>query len=251
MSQSATFRKLAPMIWQESKDPSVYGFFELDVTEIADKEMILPRFLSTLNAMVLNHPELNSMIRFGRAVQRKKQMISVMVNIPDNKNADLSALTFDVCKDLTSVDLKEIILGKGQLIRSRKDPYLGNALKLLHYLPRPLAKIFLKIYITLIYDFDTRLGIRFVPKYPFGSVIVSNVGSLGIKKALLPLVSLARPAMLLSLGKATPEARVINNQICIREIAHIVVTFDHRLFDGSHAAKMLNYFENHFEKNDL
>lgn len=248
MSQNAIFRKLAPLIWQESKDPSVYGFFEIDVTGFVNKDMILPRFLASLNATFLNHPELNSMIRFGRAVQRKKRMISVMVNIPD-KNTDLSALSFEAREDLTVQELKEIVMGQGHLIRSRKDPYLGKALRLLHSLPRPIAKLFLKIYSTLIYDLNTRLGLRFLPKYPFGSVIVSNVGSLGIKKALLPLVSLARPAMLLSLGKATPEARVVNNQICIRDIAHIGVTFDHRLFDGSHAAKMLNFFESHFEKN--
>lgn len=93
---------------------------------------------------------------------------------------------------LTIESIKKNVLEKSQQIRAHKDPHLGPLLKIVRFLPKWMLKRFLGLYSFLIYEFDTRLGIKFIPHKPFGAVIISNVGSLGIKKALLPLVPLAR-----------------------------------------------------------
>jgi pyruvate dehydrogenase E2 component (dihydrolipoamide acetyltransferase) len=156
-----------------------------------------------------------------------------MVNIPGPQN-DLSLLNLPVGPGLTIESIKKNVLEKSQQIRAHKDPHLGPLLKIVRFLPKWMLKRFLGLYSFLIYEFDTRLGIKFIPHKPFGAVIISNVGSLGIKKALLPLVPLARASMMISIGKASPEARVVDGEICIRDIVHLGITFDHRLFDGSH-----------------
>lgn len=245
MNKKAVFRKMATLIWRESGDPSVYGFVELDVSEVKEKDMVLALVIDALNHTIIENPELNTMIKWGQIVQRKDSLISVMVNIPGPQN-DLSLLNLPVGPGLTIESIKKNVLEKSQQIRAHKDPHLGPLLKIVRFLPKWMLKRFLGLYSFLIYELDTRLGIKFIPHKPFGAVIISNVGSLGIKKALLPLVPLARASMMISIGKASPEARVVDGEICIRDIVHLGITFDHRLFDGSHAAKMLTDFENFF-----
>ena len=58
---------------------------------------------------------------------------------------------------------------------------------------------------------------------------------------------LARAVMLVSIGRMSREPKVINEKIEIRDVVQIGITFDHRMFDGSHAAKMLLDFETHFD----
>lgn len=82
-----------------------------------------------------------------------------------------------------------------------------------------------------------------LPFRPFGPVILSNIGSLGLKQALIPLVPMTRACMMVSMGAASKEPVVIDDQISIREIIKLGVTFDHRYFDGSHAAQILRDFQ--------
>lgn len=245
MSKPAIFRKVAASLWRDSGDPSVYGFIELDITDLKDKIMVLPLVIKAVNQTVLANPELTTMLKWGRIAPRKDKSISVMVNIQGSQN-DLSFLNLSVSHDLTVEAIKKAILEKSGLIRALKDPHLGSILQIIRFLPKWLLKTSLWIYTFLIYELDTRLGLRFLPHRPFGSVIVSNVGSLGIKKALLPLVPLARASMMISIGQSGSEVKVFQEKICIREIIHIGITFDHRLFDGSHAAKMLADFDRSF-----
>lgn len=236
---------MATSIWQHTGDPSVYGFTEVDVTELKEKSMILPLVIKGLNYAILKNPELNSMIKWGRPVQRKDQMISVMVNIPGPQN-DLSLINIDVSPDLSPEQVRQAVNHKSDLVRKLKDPHLGFALKVIDWLPQWLLNYFLNAYTFLIYELNTRLGITLLPLRPFGSIIVSNVGSLGINKALLPLVPLARASVMVSIGESTSEVKFHDGKIGVREIVHLGVTFDHRLFDGSHAAKMLNDFKTEF-----
>lgn len=245
MNKSVVFRKVATSIWRDAGDPSVYGFTELDVTALKSNLSILPFIIKALSVTMHKNPELTSMMRWGRTTQRKDKMVSVMVNIPSQKN-DLSLLTVDVSADPGLEHIRKLIDERAGLIRKHKDPHLGTILKIVRYLPKWLVQILLGFYTFCIYELDTRLGISFLPHRPFGSVIVSNVGSLGIHKALLPLVPLARASLMVSIGKSKPEAKVVEGEIKIRDIIHLGVTFDHRLFDGSHAAKMLNDFEEGF-----
>lgn len=238
------FRKVAPSIWSSPGDPSVYGLVDLDVTDIYDKKHILPAFLTALNRVCLKHPELRTMVNWGKVVSRQDYSISVMVNIPSQQK-DLSALTFAVDPSLNFNSINQKINIGSDTVRKNKDPHLGPLLKLSKWVPFFLLRTGIKIYSSLIYRFNLNLG--FLPHRPFGSVIVSNVGSLGIKRALLPLVPLAKSSLMLSIGETGLEPKVIDNQIRIRNILPIGVTFDHRLFDGSHAANMLKDFELEFK----
>ncbi|MEY4616179.1 MAG: hypothetical protein RJB66_1139 [Pseudomonadota bacterium] len=246
ISRRPHFRKVALALWGQHGDPSVYGFVELDVTQMKNKSNLLAMITKATGQTMKKNTELTSMIKWGGITQRKDCTISLMVNIPETQK-DLSAMNLEDTDRMTIEAIQNILNSKSRVIRSHQDPHLGPVLKIIRFIPRPILKMFLGLYSFLIYELETRLGITPLPLRPFGSVIISNVGSLGIKKALLPLVPLARATMMMSIGKISKEPKVIDEAICIREIVNLGITFDHRLFDGSHAAKMLNDFQESFE----
>lgn len=245
---NSIFRKVSLSLWNSLGDPSVYGFVEADVTHIENHQQILPEIIYALSQTMLAHPELATMIRWGKIVPKDEKIISVMVYIP-GKQKDLSILNIHVESKPDVEDIKNQIQIKAEKVRRRKDPHLGPLLKIAHSLPHFLLKPFLKFYSFVIYELGIKIPQPWIPHRPFGSIIVSNVGSLGIKKALLPLVPLSRASLMVSVGVATDEACVIDKSIQIRKICHLGVTFDHRLFDGAHAAEMLKVFEDSLARN--
>lgn len=244
--RKALFRKVALSLWSHHGNPSVYGFTEIDVTPMPNKSLVLTYVVKALGETMHNNSELTSMVRWGQIVNRTDKTISVMVNIPGPKVNDLSAMNLQDVHSMTTDEIQKKLESKAEGVRQLRDPHLGPMLNIISYVPQPVLKTFLKIYEFLIYELDTRLGLHFIPIRPFGSIIVSNVGSLGIKTALLPLVPLARAPLMVSVGQITSEARVVDGAICIRQIAQLGVTFDHRIFDGSHAGRMLKEFHTVF-----
>jgi len=77
-----------------------------------------------------------------------------------------------------------------------------------------------------------------VPRDPFGSVMVTNIGSLGLEEAYVPLVPYSRVPLLIALGAVKEEAVVENGSIVVAKVVRAFATFDHRVLDGAHAAKM-------------
>ncbi len=84
--------------------------------------------------------------------------------------------------------------------------------------------------------------------------MITNVGSLGLDVAYVPLVPYSRVPILLAVGavKAKPIAR--DGAVVIAKMMNINATFDHRLIDGFHAATMSKvlreWLEHPFEKFD-
>ncbi len=240
------FRKAAFSLWGSGGDPSVYGFIELDLTNRKLSSSPLPLVIKALSEVMKNHKDLNSILRFGQLYHRKNIDVSVLVNIPDIKKHDLSFATLQNVDNMSLDDIESKLTAGAKLIRAGKDPQLGFALRLIYSLPWFMTGLFLKAYSFFAHDLSMDLSSLRLPARPFGSVIVTNVGSLGIKKALVPLVPMSRAIALLSVGEVGKEARVIDDSIVIRKILHLGVTFDHRFFDGSHAAGMIADFEKSF-----
>jgi pyruvate/2-oxoglutarate dehydrogenase complex dihydrolipoamide acyltransferase (E2) component len=244
------FRKIAIALWEEAGDPTVYGFVEVDVTTLTSTRTPLAAIVKALGETMALNPELHSMIKWGKVIHRSDKAISVMVNMPEQKK-DLSAITIQDVEQLSLAEIEMKIQNKAELVRKQNDPHLGPMLVIIKHIPRFFLKWFLKVYSFMIYELETRLGITVVPFRPFGSIIVSNIGSLGLKKALLPLVPLARASLMVSVGAVSEEVRAVDGKICIRKIVHLGISFDHRLFDGAHAGKMLADFENAFKRLSL
>ena len=76
-----------------------------------------------------------------------------------------------------------------------------------------------------------------IPKDPFGSIMITNIGSLGIDMAQAPLCPYTRVPILLTTGESPRSLGLLMEKWLFGKILPIGVTFDHRLIDGVHASE--------------
>ena len=257
------FRKIAVGSWTKLGDPSVYATLEFDVSHCLkfiqkqqelypDLKISLLSFFARAMALCLKkRPEINAVQRFRKPYLRKNIDIFFQLNIPGKNNDPVErAILTGIC--LRQVDKKNIvdiareIKERSELAKSGKFDELGDSQSVLAKIPWFLMKYVLNIAAFLNYDLN--LDIRFLgmPKDAFGSLMITNIGSLGLDNAYVPLVPYTRVPMLLSMGMVQDRAWVVDGQIQIRPILRIGVTFDHRFIDGVHAADMYKLLQQIF-----
>jgi pyruvate dehydrogenase E2 component (dihydrolipoamide acetyltransferase) len=83
--------------------------------------------------------------------------------------------------------------------------------------------------------------------------MVTNIGSLGADFAFTPIPYYSRVPFILSIGavRECPWVNSLNQTIEIKKISKLGVTFDHRIIDGVHAAKLSKVFKHYMENPDL
>jgi len=124
-------------------------------------------------------------------------------------------------------------------VRSAKDKQLESTRSSFQSIPLWLVGRVLDVLALLMYDLNINLEPFGVPSRTFGPVAVTNVGSLGIQEAYVPLVPYARNPLVIALGEVQKVPLVdADDQIVVGQIMRVQATFDHRVMDGMHAAKM-------------
>ena len=74
-----------------------------------------------------------------------------------------------------------------------------------------------------------------------GTFTISNFGTWG---SFIGVPAINQPqAAILALGAVHKEPVVVNDAIAIRSVAHVTLTFDHRLFDGATAERFMNHLK--------
>jgi len=86
---------------------------------------------------------------------------------------------------------------------------------------------------------NLNLSILGVPSDAFGSVMITNIGSLGLDEAYPPLVPYSRVPMVLAMGAVTDTPVVEDGKVVPGKVMRLCASFDHRILDGAHAAKMV------------
>lgn len=248
----SNFRKIAIGTWQNAYDPSVYGTLRLrmddsvryieEFREKTGRRLTVSHLLAKAAAMALKAcPDANAVLRWNRVYLRKTIGVFFQVAMTDEgeDKIDLSGATL---YDVDSMSLLEIIdtfEEKVRIVRERKDPALEKTRNTFQVIPYMFLNAFLKTlsFFTLRLNLDLRWA--GIPKDPFGSIMVTNIGSLGLDVAYVPLVPYSGVPLLLAAG-GVDDAPVVNDagELAVGKMMNLCATFDHRFIDGMHAAKM-------------
>ena len=261
------FRKIACGSWRTAGDPSVYALLEIEMSkalefaEAYSKQHGVRITPTHLVAKAITHclqvrPELNGLLRRGRVYLRRNVSLFFQVNVPGkavNGNRDervakamLSGTTVREAETKTLAEIALALRAQAAEVRRGRDPSFAACLRIASLLPWRLVRGFLDLGSWLIYGLNLNLGFLGLPEDPFGSVMITNVGGMGIDVAWAPLVPYTRVPLLLALGTVRDKAVVENGEIKVRPVLSIGVTFDHRLIDGVHAAHMSDEFKKCF-----
>jgi pyruvate dehydrogenase E2 component (dihydrolipoamide acetyltransferase) len=264
----SSFRKIAIGTWADAWDPSVYGTLELRMDEAmryiaafrekTGKKLTVSHLMAKAMAQVLKEcPDANSILRWNRIYRRKRIGVFFQVVMTDGGDgkADLSGATLYDVEQKSLLEIIDEFNAKVEKVRARKDEALEKTRNTFLAVPYFMLNRLLKIISFLSFTLNLDLRWADIPNDPFGSVMITNVGSLGLDFAYVPLVPYSRVPMLLATGEVKEAALVVDGKVVVGKQMSVNATFDHRIIDGFHAAIMskvmrawLEHPFDHFDK---
>lgn len=245
------FRKVAIGTWQTTYDPSVYGTLTLRMEEAlryleafrratGKRATVTHMVARAAAAMLQAMPDANAVLRFNRIYLRQRIGVfcQVATEDPTTGEIDLSGVLIRDAEQKTLAEIVDEFEARVEAVRSRKDAELESSRNMFRRVPNMLLNRLLKLMSFLGYTLNLDLGFLGVPKDPFGSIMITNVGSLGLEQAYVPLVPYSRVPLLVALGEVEEAPIAQNGTLVCGQIMRVCATFDHRILDGSHAAAM-------------
>jgi pyruvate/2-oxoglutarate dehydrogenase complex dihydrolipoamide acyltransferase (E2) component len=252
-----TWRKVAVATWSTTKDPSIYGFVDVDATHMLEtihkfKAMGI-RLTPTVFAAkavavgISKYPTFNTVLRWGKLYERKDIDIFLQVSTNDGEEENLSGMIIRRADKKTLEEIAVEIAAKAKEIKSGNDPEFQKV--------KSSMKPFNSWMIARILDFISffNYGLNLwsplmgTPRDSLGSAMVTSVGSMGFEYGFAPLVPYSRCPMVMAVGKITEKAVVEHGKIVIKPILPVSVTMDHRHVDGFGASKMFHGFLGFFK----
>jgi pyruvate/2-oxoglutarate dehydrogenase complex dihydrolipoamide acyltransferase (E2) component len=252
----SAWRKISIGSWKPIGDSQVYATVEVNATAALEyiedlKEKGVRITLTHIagmacGQMIKDTPQINSILRLGNLYPR--QDIDIFFQTASNDPNDLSGHVIRNIDKKTIPKIADDMKPKVSSIKSGNDKDYQKIKSSMSLIPAILMRPILGILGFILYSLNLwspKLG---TPKDSFGSMMITNVGSLGINHALVPLVPYSRIPLILALCK-THDKVVLNaeNIPFNQSTINACFTFDHRIIDGVHGAKLSQIFKKYFE----
>jgi pyruvate dehydrogenase E2 component (dihydrolipoamide acetyltransferase) len=261
----SSFRKLAIGSWKTAYDPTVYG----TLTVRMDKAMayieafrqrtgvrltVTHLVAKAMGEALRRCPDANAILRYNRIYLRQRVTLSTLVVQTDGGKVDLTSARIEDAdkKNLREIagDLEEAV----RRVRERRDVALEKGKSTLQKIPYLFLNTFTWLLSFFMYTLNLDLSRFGMPKDAFGSAIITNVGSLGLDTAYVPLAPYTRVPIFVAPGAVKEVPVVEDGKVVPGKVMNINATFDHRFIDGFHAGVLANtlreMLENPFESFD-
>lgn len=258
--QLSSFRRIAIGTWRTTKDPQVYGSLPVrmepvlayleEVRRATGRRATLSHFMAKAVCHVLAEmPDANAVLRFNRIFLRQDVGVFFQVEMKDERTGeiDLSGATLFDCHKKTLVEIVDEFSAKVAKVKAGKDEELEGTRSTFKKIPPLLLNLFLDALSFLAFTLNLDMRKLGMPRDPFGSAMVTNIGSLGLEEGYVPLVPYSKVPLLLAMGKVVDAAVVENGAVVPGKVMRLCATFDHRVLDGAHAAKMVKLLLPYFE----
>jgi pyruvate dehydrogenase E2 component (dihydrolipoamide acetyltransferase) len=249
MKDLSSFRKIALGTWRTAYDPSIYGTLVLRMDRALDyiarfrartgRRLTVSHLMAKASAMALQAcPEANAILRWNRIYLRQRIGVFFQVLMSDDGKADLSGATLYDVERKSLLEIVDEFEAKVGLVRERKDPALEKTRGTFQGIPYLLLRPFLRLLSFFCYTLNLDLRAFGIASDPFGSLMITNIGSLGLDTAYAPLVPFSRVPLLFAIGEAKQHLFVENGRPAVGMAMSVNATMDHRVIDGFHAARI-------------
>jgi pyruvate dehydrogenase E2 component (dihydrolipoamide acetyltransferase) len=245
------FRRLAIGTWRTAYDPSVYGTMQIRMDRVTayieafrqktGVRLTVSHLVARAAAEALTKmPDANALLRFNRVYLRNRigVFFQVVLREEETGKLDLSGATLFDVEDKSLSEIVTEMDQKVQSVRKGTDKALEKSRRSFHFVPLILMNYVLRIVSFLAYTLNLDLSSLGMPKDPFGSIMITNIGVLGLEAAYVPLVPYSRVPILLALGAVKEVPAVEDGEIRVVKVMDINATFDHRIMEGAQAARM-------------
>ncbi len=265
--RTSPFRKVAIGTWSTTYDPQVYGTLGVRMEkaeayikafrEKTGKRLTVTHLVTAAVARALaDCPDANAILRWNKIYRRKDVDISVLVVVPsdDGAKVDLSSAVVRKADQCSLVEQIEQLDKQVGAIKKGEDKAMKKSKDTIMMVPFLFMNFFMKMLAFFLYDLNLDMRWAGMPKNAFGGACVTNIGSLGLDTAYVPVVPYTRVPIWIAPGEIADEAVVDDGEVVPGRVMRINATFDHRFIDGYHAMvlsrTLRKVLENPFEELD-
>lgn len=247
----STFRRVALGTWRTAYDPSVYGSMTLRMDAAmayieafraaTGKRLTVSHLMARAVAAVFEKvPDANALLRRGRIYRRRRIGVFFQVAMldPATGKVDLSGATIHDPERKSLAEICDELDGRFSDARGDRDKAMSRVRRMFERLPLRAIPMMLRLTSCASYGMNLDLRWAGVPRDAFGSIMITNIGSLGLEEAYVPLVPYSRVPLLVALGAVRESPAVRDGALVVERTMKLCATFDHRVLDGAHAAAM-------------
>jgi pyruvate/2-oxoglutarate dehydrogenase complex dihydrolipoamide acyltransferase (E2) component len=253
----STWRKSALGSYASTGDCSVYAIQKVSVVKLleflkeesktANEKVSIAHFAGLACAKAIEkYPQINSVIRFGKIYPRQDINIFYQVAV-DKEGNDLTGTTIKNINNKSILEIAIELNRRASEIRSGNDKDFKQIKKSVSSLPGILMRPLLRTLGFIFYSLNLWSPLTGMPRDNFGSMMITNIGSLGLETAFAPLVDFSRAPLLLALGAVFDDVKIVDGVISPDRCVNLCWTLDHRLIDGVVGAKMSKFVKQAFE----
>lgn len=242
-----TWRRVALASWQAADDPTIYGWLDIDATKLlayvqAQRErghagVTLTHVVGKAAALALSEvPECNVVV--GRRGLWQRGSVDVFFSVALDGGKNLAGTKLSAVDGMSVPEIAAALAKRVEEIRVAKSSPIQRSQSVLAKLPQRLLRGVMHASTSLYFDYGLDLSALGIVKDPFGSIVVTNVGVLGVEQGFAPLIPAGRTAALLTVGKVRDKVIAVGGTPQVRPVVTLGGTFDHRVVDGAHLGKI-------------
>jgi pyruvate dehydrogenase E2 component (dihydrolipoamide acetyltransferase) len=251
------WRVTAAAIYTTPTDSRVYGSLDIDVTDakryIDEKresgtKLTMTHVVTAVvsRAVAFDVPEMNCFIRRGKVIGRKR--LDAMVPVAMNGEAGVTSVIIEDAHAKTVSAIAEEIREKAKIARSGVESKAARNKYLLNRIPWPLRRPVFLILKWITVDMGIEIKALGLSAHSFGSFVISDIGSHGLKTGMTGLMPAAKVPAVIVLGKIEEKPVVRKGEIVVRTMLPLTGTFDHRILDGAQIGKLARGIRRNFRK---
>jgi len=241
------WRKIAAAAYSGPQDCRIFGTIEADVTETlayifrqrkAGQKVTLLHFVAAALARTIHEdiPQINCFLRRGRFLRREH--VDVFVTVALRRGQDLTGIILPRGESQSAGALAKFLREEVLKKRRGEDSGFVGSKNTLARIPWPFRRALFLLIKWWVYGLGFRLPFFHIPRDPFGSVILSDIGSHGLATGNAALFPMGRVPVVITMGKMAKKPVVKKGEIVIRDIVPLTATLDHRIVDGAQAGAL-------------
>ncbi len=248
LTNLSSWRRISLHAWKRPADPTVYGILEFDMERalgflrhLRETEglRVTPTHLvaQALAMGIRQNPQANAIVR--RRSLFVRDTVDIFVQVVSEGGDELSGTKVERADEKNVADIARQVADHAARIRTGRDRDVERTKHLVTAMPGALLGPFMRLVEFLTYDVGLDLSRFGVVRDGFGSAMVSNIGTFGLKHGFGPLVPMTRTPIVVLVGEVEDRPAVKDGQLTIRPTMTLGCTFDHRVIDGAHAGKIV------------
>ena len=256
----SVWRKIAMATWRPRTDPTISATMDIEAStlleyvdrvRVATDQHVTPVDLvgRAAGRVFEALPGLNGRVLFGSFLPSPTIDCFFVVSLRTDPvsgveaaRTDLSGAVVRRVNEKPPWTIARELADRADRIRHDRDPQFKQTKALVKGLPPLLLRPVMEGIGFITESLQLPLPLIGLEARPYGSVLVSNVGTYGLDSASAPVPTFCHVPVTILVGAVTDKVLARNGRPVVRPVLPLTINLDHRFVDGYQAATMARIF---------